>query len=102
MALKEKIQEWQYIRKVRKDVDVLKDIPNQSENIIFEAFHYHGLKIIPFIRDLTPELYVELEEYCSQALICSESILSVLPESKITQEICIGAINWSPSLFDDL
>lgn len=102
MTLKEKFQEHKDLRKVRKEASALKDVQNQTNEIVFEAFRYHGLEAIPFIRNLTPELYIKLEIYCEEYLLCSESILSVLPEERITQEICVEAVKWSLLLFDDV
>lgn len=102
MTIKEKFQKHKDLRKVRKEASALKDVQNQTNEIVFEAFRYHGLEVIPFIRDLTPKVYIELEKYREEDIICSESILSVLPEERITQEICIEAIKWSRQLFDDV
>lgn len=102
MTLKEKFQEWKDTQKVHKSAKALKDVQNQTENVIMEAFDYHGAVILPFIKNLTPDLYTKLEKYREYGMICSESVLSSIPENQLTQEICIEAMKISTIYFEDI
>jgi len=99
MTLKEKIQEWKDIKKVRKSASALGEVQNQTDEVVLEAFLCHGTKVLPLINDLTPELFERL--VCRNRWSHSGSLLRFLPEDKITQEICIRALRIANYHLDD-
>lgn len=100
MTLKEKFQEWKDIKKVRKSATALSEVQNQTDEVVLEAFRHHGMKVLPFINDLTPQLFERLE--CCNRWSHSGSVLRFLPEDKITQEVCIRALRIGTYYFDDI
>ncbi len=99
--MKIKMRERKDIKAVRKNVDALKDVQNQTDKVIFEAFDAHGPVIVKHIRNLTPDLYQRLESYRNMLLDYS-NVLSAIPEEKLTQEICIEGVKHSILLLDDV
>lgn len=100
MTLKEKIQERKDIKKVRKSASALGEIHNQTDEVVLEAFLHHGMKVLPLINDLTPQLFERLN--CRNRWSHSGSLLRFLPEDKITQEICIRALRIADYYLDDI
>lgn len=102
MVFKEKIQQNKDLKRVREDLLALKDIENQTNKILFEALRRYRSAIIPYIKNLTPERYIQLEKYNDYELMGTKSVLSAIPENMLTENICIAAIKWRTSLFDDI
>lgn len=102
MSIKEKIQKQKDIRTVKKSSEGLKYVDNQTQDVIFAAFRKFGPEIVPYIKNLTVELYSKLEKYRDECMEWRESVISQIPEKKLTQEICVESVRQSILLFDEV